>query len=472
MKSARLSVRGLLANGLFALVVAASLVASVPLEAPGAEPEAGARKPESRKPNIILIVADDLGYGSVGCQGQKDVPTPAIDSLAQNGVRFTNGYVSCPVCSPTRAGLLTGRYQQRFGHELNPGGGPEGVQPGLPLSERTLADRLKALGYSTGIVGKWHLGNEPEQRPARRGFDSFFGFLGGAHSYLDPTVEGRNAVRRGDEPVDEKEYLTDAFNREALSFVEKHRKEPFFLYLTYNAVHTPMHAAPRHAGRFEGISDARRRTFASMISAMDEGIGRLLEKLRACGIEESSLVFFISDNGGPTRSNTSRNDPLRGFKGQVLEGGIRIPFIVQWKGKIPAGKVYDSPVISLDIAPTALAAAGGKTDPGFDGTDLLPYLTGANAGAPHETLFWRFGEQGAARQGKWKLVKLAGAPPQLYDLAADVGETKDLAASEKEVFERLLAAWKKWDGELVKPLWGGRGEQAAGTPKKKAKKRQ
>lgn len=431
-----------------------------------AEPEGPAKKP-----NIVLIFADDLGYASIGCQ-KSDVPTPAIDSIAQSGVRFTNGYVSCPVCSPTRAGLLTGRYQQRFGHEFNPGGGADGAQRGLPLDQTTIAQRLKALGYATGIVGKWHLGNDPAHYPTRRGFDEFFGFLGGAHSYLDPMLKSINAVRRGETPVDEKEYLTDAFSREAVAFIEKHEKEPFFLYLSYNAVHTPMHAAPRHAGRFQEIPDPKRRAFASMLTAMDEGVAKVLEKLRACGLEEDTLVFFISDNGGPTRANTSRNDPLRGFKGQVLEGGIRVPFLMQWKRRLPGGKVYDAPVISLDVVPTAIAAAGGKPDASLDGVDLLPYLSGGKAGAPHETLYWRFGQQGAVRQGKWKLVRLAGAPAQLYDLEADVGETKDVASENREVLDKLQASWQKWNGELASPLWGGRAavrKEPATQPKAKAK---
>lgn len=437
-----------------------------------------AAKPDAPapKPNIIVILADDLGYGSIGCQGS-DIPTPAIDGIAKNGVRFTNGYVSCPVCSPTRAGLLTGRYQQRFGHEFNPGGGPEAAQRGLPLSETTLAQRLQALGYVTGLVGKWHLGNAPGERPLRRGFDEFFGFLGGAHSYLDPTVASVNAVRRGDEPVGEKEYLTDAFTREAIAFVERHKDRPFFLYLSYNAVHTPMHAAPRHAERFREISDPKRRAFASMLTAMDEGIGKLLEKLRAAGIEDDTLLFFLSDNGGPTGGNTSRNDPLRGVKGQAFEGGIRVPFLLQWKRQLPAGKVFEAPVIALDIAPTAIAAAGGQPPADLDGVDLLPYLSGAKAGPPHEFLYWRYGRQRAIRQGKWKLLEMPGQPARLYDLEADIAEAKDLADSNRETFERLDAAWRKWDAELAPPLWGGGAKakpkaqkQTPARPKAKAKR--
>ena len=347
-----------------------------------------------RRPNIIVIVADDLGYADLGCQGCKDIPTPNIDTLAQNGVRFTSGYVSCPVCSPTRAGLMTGRYQQRFGHEFNPGPVARASSNfGLPLTEVTLADRLKAAGYATGMVGKWHLGTQPAYQPQQRGFDEFFGFLGGAHSYLNALANGANPIRRGTTPVYEKEYLTDAFSREALAFIDRHQKEAFFLYLPFNAVHAPLEGARKYLDRFANIQNDKRRTFAAMLSAMDDAVGAVLTKLRQAGIEQETLIFFFSDNGGPTRQTTSRNDPLRGFKGQVLEGGIRIPFLIQWKSHLPAGMVYERPVISLDILPTAVAAAGIELPPEakLDGVSLLPYLNGEKSGQPHEALYWRYG---------------------------------------------------------------------------------
>jgi len=413
-----------------------------------------------RRPNILLIVADDLGYAGIGCQGCTDIPTPNIDSLATNGVRLTNGYVSCPVCAPTRAGLMTGRYQQRFGLEFNPG--PEATAAsdyGLPLSEATLAERLKRLGYATGMVGKWHLGYRPEFSPPKRGFDEFFGFLGGSHPYLPG--KGGGPILRGLEPVEEKEYLTDAFAREAVAFIEKHRREPFFLYLAFNAVHAPMEASEKYLERFKAIKDERRRIHAAMLAAMDDAVGQVLATLRKHRLEEDTLVFFISDNGGPTGVNTSRNDPLRGFKGQVLEGGVRVPFIVQWKGVLPAGKVDDRPVIALDILPTALAAAGGSSVPEgkLDGVNLLPYLRGENPNPPHAALFWRFGEQWAIRQGAWKLVQDRQAPrPQLYNLEEDVGESRDLFEKEPKRVRELTERWQAWNAELVAPRWG-RGAQ-------------
>ncbi|MBO0700834.1 MAG: sulfatase-like hydrolase/transferase, partial [Zavarzinella sp.] len=256
----------------------------------------------ARKPNILLIVSDDQGYADIGVQGCKDIPTPNLDALANAGVRCTNGYVSGPYCSPTRAGLMTGRYQTRFGHEFNPGA--KGPDVGLPLTETTLADRLKTAGYKTGLVGKWHLGGEPKFHPQQRGFEEFFGFTGGAHSYFP--AKGPD-VFRGTSPANEKEYLTDAFAREAVAFIDRHKADPFFLYLAFNAVHTPMHATDDRLKKFAGIKDERRRTYAAMTLAMDEAVGKVMEKVRAAGLEEDTLIFFITDNGGPTMPGTTIN---------------------------------------------------------------------------------------------------------------------------------------------------------------------
>jgi arylsulfatase A-like enzyme len=409
------------------------------------------------RPNIILIVADDLGYGDLGVQGCKDIPSPNIDSIARNGVRFTNGYVSCPVCSPTRAGLATGRYQQRFGHEVNPGPA-DNSDPnfGLPLTETTLATRLKSLGYATGAFGKWHLGYAPQFHPMKRGFDEFFGFLGGSHSYVDALGDKANPIRRGTEPVDEKEYTTMAFTREALSFIDRHQRDPFFVYLPFNSVHAPLQGLESYLARYSSIQDQKRRTYAAMHTAMDDCIGRVLKMLRDTKIEENTLVFFISDNGGPTPTTSSRNDPLRGFKAQVLEGGIRIPFIMQWKGHLPAGKVYDLPVISLDIHPTAMAAVGGTipADAKLDGVNLLPYLTGKSKNPPHDELFWRYGQQWAIRKGDWKLLSMAGGSPELYNLAKDIGEKNNLASAEPGKFKELEAAYASWNSQNIPPRWG------------------
>jgi arylsulfatase A-like enzyme len=429
-------------------------------------------KPKAaRKPNVIILLADDLGYADVGFQGCKDIPTPHIDALARNGIRCTNGYVSGPYCSPTRAGLMTGRYQQRFGHEFNPGGNGKDSLIGLPVSETTIADRMKAAGYATGLVGKWHLGFAAKFHPQKRGFDEYFGFLGGAHPYFP----GKGApILRGTDPVMEKDYLTHAFGREAVAFIDRHKSEPFFLYLAFNAVHTPMQAPEDRLKRFASILDDRRRTYAGMLDPMDEAIGKVMDKLRAEKLEEDTLIFFFSDNGGPvmpgTTINGSRNTPLRGSKRTTLEGGIRVPFVVHWKGRLPAGKVYDHPVIQLDVLPTALAAAGVAVKPEWklDGVDLLPYLSGKETGKPHETLYWRLGKQMACRHGDWKLVRYdttadavdakppakAGlSPTKLYNLARDIGEATDLAAKESEKVKELEAIWDKWSDAMAKPLW-------------------
>ena len=422
----------------------------------------------ARKPNVIVIVADDLGYAEVNGAGKQDIPTPRIQSLAANGVYCSNGYVSCPVCSPTRAGLLTGRYQQRFGHEFNPGPAAQASDNfGLPLTETTLPDRMKKAGYATGMVGKWHLGYEPKYRPLKRGFDEFFGFLGGAHSYIDSGADRNNRIYRGDSPVDEQSYLTDAFGREAVAFIDRHKQEPFFLYLTFNAVHAPLQGADKYLARFANIKDEKRRTFSAMLSAMDDNVGAVLDKLQQDKLDENTLIFFISDNGGPTPQTTSRNDPLHGFKAQTWEGGIRVPLIVQWKGKLPAGKTYDQPVIALDILPTAVTAAGGSLagDHPLDGVDLAPYLSGQNAKPPHDALYWRFGPQWAIRKGNLKLVQPPTGAVQLYDLPTDVGELKDLASEKPDAAKDLASDYQKWNSQLASPLWQPQRAAKAGQAK-------
>lgn len=424
----------------------------------------------AKQPNILLIVGDDMGYADVGFQGCQDIPTRHLDALAASGVRFTNGYVSGPYCSPTRAGLLTGRYQTRFGHEFNPGEG-EG-KSGLPLEQSTLADRLKAAGYRTGLVGKWHLGGQSEYHPQKRGFDEFFGFLGGAHGYMQ-----MKGILRGTEQVKELDYTTDAFGREASAFIEKKSGQPWFLYLAFNAVHTPMDATDDRLAKFASIQDPQRRKYNAMMLAMDEAIGQVMAKLEATGQKNDTLVFFISDNGGPTMKGTtmngSSNAPFRGSKRTTLEGGVHVPFIVSWPGQVKPA-VNTSPVIQLDLHATALAAAAVPAKPEWklDGVDLLPYLNGAKAGAPHDALYWRFGQQMAVRAGDWKLVRYdANADTQtgkaqpattfkLYNLASDQHEDNDLSDKMPDKVAELKNLWTDWDRDNVKPLWGG-GKKAA-----------
>jgi arylsulfatase A-like enzyme len=453
------------------------------------------------QPNIVVIVGDDMGYADIGVHGCKDIPTPNIDSLAADGVRCSSGYVSGPYCSPTRAGLLTGRYQTRFGHEFNPGGAPGSAElkkqrkqtgksnedSGLPLTEKTMADWLREADYRTALIGKWHLGHGEPLRPLRRGFDEFYGFLGGSHGYFP----GDGApIYRGNEPVEENEYLTDAIARESVAFIERQTSDkPFFLCVTFNAVHTPMQANEERLTKFANISDEKRRTYAAMMSAMDDAIGAILSQLRAKELDKNTLVFFISDNGGPslptTTVNGSINEPLRGSKRTTLEGGVRVPFLVKWPGRLPAGKVYDQPVIQLDILPTALAAAGVKVgdDARLEGVDLLPYLGGENQSAPHDALYWRFGSQMAIRQGDWKLVRYdpttdrqpgdsgLATDAKLYNLANDIGETNDLVDEEPEKARALQAAWDKWNESNVPAAWGMDGIKARKSKSRKQQQR-
>jgi len=417
---------------------------------------------EAAKPNILFIIADDLGYADVGFQGCKDIPTPNIDSLAASGVRFISGYVSGPYCSPSRAGLLTGRYQNRFGFEFIPFHPPAG----LPVSERTVGDHLKAAGYHTGLVGKWHVGLGPECHPLKRGFDEFYGFLDGAHSYFEATD-----IQRDGQPVQRMDYTTDAFGREASAFIERHRQKPWFLYLAFNAVHTPMHATPDRLAKFAHIKDERRRTYAAMLQAMDEAIGRVHQTLADTGQKEKTLVCFISDNGGPvmaeTTVNASCNAPLRGSKRTTLEGGIRVPFVISWPGHLKSG-VCEMPVIQLDLTATALAVGGAKVGPKtkLEGVNLIPFLQRKASGQPHESLYWRFGKQMAIRKGNFKLVRYDTnvetqtgkfnqpiSPARLYDLTADIGETNDLAATMPEKLRELQADWDAWNAGNIPPQW-------------------
>ena len=291
-----------------------------------------ATAPAATPPNLLVIYADDLGWGELGCQGGKDIPTPHIDSIARAGIRFTNGYVAATYCSPSRAGLLTGRYPTRFGHEFN----SVANVTGLRLDQRTIADRLKELGYASATVGKWHLGGGPEYRPTRRGFDEFYGTLANTpffqpRSFVDSRIS--DDVRPVTDPAF---YTTDAYTDRAVDWLERNKGRRWFLYLPYNAQHAPLEAPAQYLARFPGITDPKRKLFAAMLASMDDGVGRVLAKVRALGQEENTLIFFIADNGGPTQSTTSSNGPLRGFKMTTYEGGPRVPFLAQWKGTWPA----------------------------------------------------------------------------------------------------------------------------------------
>lgn len=420
-------------------------------------------KTANRKPNVILILTDDAGYGDFGFQGLDQFKTPHIDQLVSEGVLCTNGYVSASVCAPSRAGLITGRYQQRFGHEYN---GPEGdPQPGythehmgLDIRETTIGDVMQAQGYKTMAVGKWHLGHQKQFRPTSRGFDEFYGFWSGSRSYFPLENPGEmNAIRRGDEAISEAEeikYTTDDLTTATLDFIQRNKDNPFFIYLAYNAVHGPMHAKEEHLKQLDYIPMRKRHIYAAMTVSLDENVGRLTQTLKNLGLEQDTLVIFINDNGGAT-SNGSDNAQLRGMKGSKWEGGIRVPFAVKWPGVLPAGKTYEEPIISLDLLPTSLAAAGGtwNGEKELDGVNLLPYLKGEKTDAPHEILFWRRGVAAAVRKGKWKLIRVTGNPTLLFDLEKDVSETKNLADQYPQIVNELSDALADWEKELIPPKW-------------------
>jgi len=429
-------------------------------------------QPKVASPNIIIILTDDMGYADVGFNGCLDIPTPHIDKIAERGVVFTNGYVSYCVCGPSRAGLMTGRYQDRFGYSRNPLFTPNDPQMGLPLSEETLADVLKKADYKSLAIGKWHLGAHESLHPLKRGFNDFYGFLGGGHHYfpenftLNDAYEAKNEydsykikLLRNYERVEEKEYLTDALSREAVSYIEKNKDRPFFIYLAYNAPHTPLQATEKYLSRFENIKEPQRKTYAAMVSAVDDGVGQVLSKLEALNLMENTIIVFLSDNGGPENSNGSNNGVLRGQKGDLFDGGIRVPFAMQWPAKIPAGVVYQNPVISLDIFATVIAQTQTpvKTKNPIDGVNLLPYLTGENKGEPHDFLFWRkFDAQDfAVRNGNQKMVIKKGSEKMLFDLGKDISEQNDINVENKDKTETMMNELKKWESQTVGPKFLG-----------------
>lgn len=414
-----------------------------------------AEREGATRPNIIVIFADDAGYADFGLNGSRQIQTPNIDAIAANGVKFTNAYVSGPVCSPSRAGLLTGRYQQRFGHEYNIGGNFTNTDPdsiGLAVAEKTIGDYLQHEAYKTALIGKWHLGERPQFHPNRRGFDEFFGMLKGSSAYhsgkaKDIQRNGTSAAPQG------LPYLTDAFGDEAVAFIEKNVENPFFLFLSFNAPHTPMHARPDYLAEARDRFETEQRAInAAMTRSLDENVGKVMDKLRALGLEENTLVIFTNDNGGAMPYNASNNDPFSGTKGTFLEGGIHVPFVAQWPGKIKGGSVYQQPVSTLDILPTALAAAGGALPDNLDGVDLLPYLENKDV-IPHKTLFWRLGHHGAVRKGDWKLIWFDDAAPRLHDLSKDIAEQQNLSEQEPEITRSLLEEFHQWEKELIKPVW-------------------
>ena len=406
------------------------------------------------QPNIVILFADDAGYMDFGFTGTDDLKTPRIDQLASEGVICTQGYVTASVCSPSRAGLLTGRYQQRFGHEAN----LRGKDVGLPLSERTLADRLGELGYTSCAIGKWHLGGNEEQHPLSRGFDEFHGFLLGSRTYFSKankdTIDQQSLMHNREiVPEDDNRYLTDWMAEEANAFIKSHTESPFFLYVAFNAVHTPMQAPTVLLEEFPDIENQRRQKLAGMTLSLDIAVGSILDTLKTQGLDKDTIVFFLNDNGGAT-INASNNGVLRGMKGSKWEGGIRVPYVIRWTDNLEPTR-YDNPISSLDIAATTLTLAGDTKESmrDLDGVDLLPFITRKNKELPHDVLCWRRGPAGAVRQGDWKLICVDDQPPLLFNLKEDISETKNLAEEQTEKVTQLLALYDVWESEMVEPLW-------------------
>ena len=423
---------------------------------------------DAAKPNVLIFYLDDMGYGDPACYGGKLAPTPHIDSIAKNGVRFTDGYVSACVCAPSRIGLMTGRYQARTGHDANAGD--------LELSETTMGQRMQAAGYTTAIVGKWHLGSGPQFLPAARGFDFSIGSVGnlGAEGEKTGFYRGHELMKT----LDGAPVTSPVYAREACGFIERSRERPWFLYLAFNAVHNPNVASEPVLARFPQLP-RHERVYAASIAEADDAIGTVLDKLRALGLEENTLIFCISDNGDS--SPFANREGLRGHKWLLWEGGIRVPWLVQWKGRIPAGRVIRTPVIQLDVLPTALTAAGAEVNPEWqlDGVNLLPLLETETGRLDRDALYWRFGPQFAIRQGDQKLVKARkDMEPILVNLANARGEQQDLSAEQPEKRQQLQTRWDTWNAHMQPCNTGDRrmdGDEArearkAGKKKNKAKK--
>ena len=416
------------------------------------------------RPNIVFVLVDDMGYADLGCMGAKDIRTPHIDRLASEGLKFTDFYANAPVCTPTRTAFITGRWQQRVGFEWAMGftaeqyrrvngkwvEEPDKLALGLPSSETTIAELLKKQGYATGAFGKWHLGYQPEHNPTRHGFDEYFGvLLGHADYYRYNYFDGTYCLRDGLEPVKAEGYLTDLINQRAVKFVQQHAKEPYFLYVPYNAVHSPYQppSRPLPAVTKENMYDGDRQGYSAMLEKVDEGVGMLLAELEKQGVLDNTLFVLSSDNGGERYSD---NAPLFNHKQTLWEGGIRVPCLMRWPAKLPRGKVVSQPAITMDLTATFLAAADAKSTRDLDGINLLPILLGEQP--PRERTFcWRVNRSNrqmkAVRHGDWKYVQDA-AVEMLFNLKDDIGERRDLAFRRPEILADLKARLKAWEEEM------------------------
>ncbi len=460
------------------------------------------------KPNIIYILADDLGKTDISLYGSPHVQTPHMDSIGYQGAICTEGYVTSPICSPSRAGILTGRYQQRFGYELQPQSRyPHNLleyyvfkyfidtghwvltdnttfprqedidKQGLPPSEISLGALLKKSGYHTASIGKWHLGHQADFQPLNRGFDYYFGFYEAFTLYADTTDpeivncyidefadrymwsrgrEGTCAIYQNQKVVEEDQYLTFKLAQEACDYMESHQEEPFFLYLPFSAPHTPLQAPKAYYDQFSHVKDKNKRVYYAMIKALDDAVGQIMQKLKALGLEENTLIMFASDNGGATYTLATDNAPLKGGKFSNFEGGINVPMMLKWKGNIPEGTVFEHPVNVLDLFATAIAASGSQLpeDRTYDGVNLLPYLNGEKKQAPHQALYWRSDYNRAIRQGDWKMILNDWQKTTLlYDMSKDKEEQENVAEQHPQVIIELKKQLENWEKGLGQPLW-------------------
>ena len=404
------------------------------------------------KPNIIIILADDAGYSDFGFMGSDEIKTPNLDQLALDGVTFNNAYVSASVCSPSRAGLLTGMYQQRFGHECNL---DSDVNNSFDPNQITIAEALKTEGYNTGLIGKWHLGDKTQNHPLKNGFDYFWGFISGARNYFyDPNEEFRNSIRNVVENYTQTKfdgYLTDVLGDKAIGFINKNHESnnPFFLFLSFNAPHTPMHAKDDVLEKFK---DNPRQVYASMMWSMDEAIGNVVEALKENDQYDNTIIYFLSDNGA-AMSNDASPFPFKGWKGNQYEGGIKTPMIMTWKNKIKSNTQFDGFISALDIFKTSLEASSVNKEymVNADGKNIMNYLNDNNI--KNENLFWRKDKMATVRSGDYKLIRLNDTSTVLYNIKKNYFEDFDLKINEPQVHDSLFGLLSKWENTLIDPNW-------------------
>jgi len=431
---------------------------------------------QAPRPNIIVVLCDDLGYSDVGFNGSKDIRTPELDRLAENGIIFNSAYVTHPFSGPSRASLMTGRYSQCIGTPYNLRDDGLKTDDGVPVSEIFISNVLHDAGYYTAIVGKWHLGFESRFQPNNRGFDDFYGFLGGGHRYFPdqfmPVYKQQFAAGKypinvyltpllhNDKQVNETEYLTDAFSREAVRIVNDaaEKKQPFFIYLSYNAPHVPLEAKEDDLKEFANIHDIDRRTYAAMVYAVDRGVGEIVKALKATNQFDNTLIVFLSDNGGNFDHGAS-NYPLKGTKGDAWEGGYRVPMFLHWPAKIAAGKRLDYPVSSLDFYPTFAKLANATIPEGktLDGKEIIGLLTGKEPLSDDRMIYVLRHREGyndvGARKGDWKITRMGNEPWGLYNIANDIGEKKNLGGQYPERLKEMVEETKQWTISHIRPLW-------------------